>query len=362
MDFEGLLDGLETEEAREARKHLVRELLDAGVSEEELREAAAEERLAALPLELVYTRDCRFTLREMMDELGIGEDFVRSNFLAVGLPQPDLDEVALSDKDMEAWRMIKLMFDSGVDEETVLKLGRTAGRTAAQTAETLLETFTRLYARPGDSEADFGLRMAEVATTLGPALGPMVETPVRWHLRQLTRQRAAVQLEAATGGLPDTRDVAVCFADLVDYTSLTERSGVPELGEVTTRLEEIAADCAEPPVRLVKLIGDAAMFVCPEVEPLVDVAAALVDRAEADERLPQLRAGIAAGEGLNRGGDWYGRPVNLAARIAARADPGTLFADASVTEATRERHGWDERGDYELKGIDEPVALYCLRP
>jgi adenylate cyclase len=362
MDYEGLLDGLETEEAREARKQLVRELLDAGIELDEIRQAAAEDRLATLPLEFVYTRDCKHTLREMTEELGISEDFIRRNFLAVGLPQPDLDETSLADKDMEAWRMIKLMFDSGVDEDTVLKLARTAGRTGAQTAETLLETFTRLYARPGDTERDFGLRMADVATNLDPALGPMLETPVRWHLRQLTHQRSVVQLERLTGELPDTREVAVCFADLVDYTSLTERAGVPELGEVTARLETLAAECAEPPVRLVKLIGDAAMFVCHEVDPLVGVAAKIVERADADEHLPQLRAGMAAGQGLNRGGDWYGRPVNLAARIAAVAEPGTLFADASVAEATGERFGWDEREAHELKGISEPVALFCLRP
>ena len=221
MDFEGLLDGLETEDAREARRGLVRELLDAGVSEDEIRRAAAEDRLAALPLELVYTRDCEYTLREMMDELRLSEDFVRRNFLSIGVPQPDLDERALSDKDMEAWRMIKLMFDSGVDEDTVIKLGRTAGRTAAQTAETLLETFTRVYARPGDTERDFGLRMADVATNLGPALGPMLETPVRWHLRELTRRESVVQLERITGELPATREVAVLFADLVEFTSLT---------------------------------------------------------------------------------------------------------------------------------------------
>jgi adenylate cyclase len=112
----------------------------------------------------------------------------------------------------------------------------------------------------------------------------------------------------------------------------------------------------------VKLIGDAAMFVCPEVEPLVGVASSLVERAEADERLPQLRAGMAAGEGLNRGGDWYGRPVNLAARIAAVAEPGTLFADGSVADATGDRHAWEESGAHELKGIDDPVELFCLRP
>lgn len=362
MDFEGLLDGLDSEDAREARKQLVRELLDAGVSEEELRAAAAEDRLATLPLELAATRDCTHTLREVMDEFDLSEEFVRRNFLALGLPVPHFDERTVSDEDMDAWRTIRMLFDAGVDEDAVISLGRTAGRGAAQTAEAMAETFTRQFARPGDTERDFGLRMAEVATNLAPALGPMMAGPVRLHLRERARREAVVQLERATGALPDTREVSVCFADLVEFTSLTERVETMELGQVTERLETIAAECAEPPVRLVKLIGDAAMFVCPEPEPLVAVAASLVERAAADERLPQLRAGMAAGQGLNRGGDWYGRPVNLAARIAAAADPGTLFADASVADATRERHAWEERGDQELKGISDPVALFCLRP
>jgi adenylate cyclase len=362
VDFEaeGFLEGLDSEEAREARRQLVRDLLDADVSLDELREAAAQNRLATLPLELAYTRDCKHTLRQALDELGFSEEFMRRNYLALGVPQPELDEPAISDEDMEAWRTIKLLFDSGVDEDTVIALGRMSGRTAAQTAEALIETFTQLYARPGDTERDFGLRMADVAKRLEPALAPMMTTPVRLHLRQLVRHEAVVQVERATGELPDTRDVTVCFADLVDFTSLTERVESLELGEVTERLETLSAECAEPPVRLVKLIGDAAMFVCPDPETLVETTGALLERADADDRLPQLRAGIAAGQALQRAGDWYGHPVNLAARIAAVAEPGTVFGDRAVAERTGDRFDWDEREAQRLKGIADDVELFRL--
>lgn len=84
---------------------------------------------------------------------------------------------------------------------------------------------------------------------------------MRLHLREHIQQETVSRLERETGELPGTRQITVCFADLVDFTSLTKRADSATLDAVTSRLERIAADCAQPPVRLVKLIGDAAMFV-----------------------------------------------------------------------------------------------------
>ena len=92
---------------------------------------------------------------------------------------------------------------------------------------------------------------------------------------------------------------------------------------MTGRLGELAAAVVEPPVRLVKMIGDAAMVVGPEPGPVVEAALALVEAAENEgEDFPLLRAGVASGQALARAGDWYGRPVNLASRITAIARPG----------------------------------------
>lgn len=363
IDFEaeGLLEDLDGEHQREARRQLVRDLLDADVPLDEIRRAVRENRLATLPLEQVFTSDCTYTVRDILEEFDLTEDFARRNYMSLGLPYPGPDEPSISEEDKEAWRMLKLLFDGGVDEETVLALGRMSGRNAAQTAEMLLEMFPRLFTREGDTDRDYALRMAEVARNLTPALGPLMTGPVRLHIREMARREAVVEVERSSGGLPDTRDIAVAFADLVDYTSLTERVGARELSDVTGRLESLAADCAQPPVRLVKLIGDAVMYVSSDAHVLVDTVARLVDRAADDDALPQLRAGVAAGQALNRGGDWYGRPVNLAARLAAAAHPGCVCADASLAERTRDAgRSWSPCGTKALKGIGDAVELYRL--
>jgi adenylate cyclase len=86
----------------------------------------------------------------------------------------------------------------------------------------------------------------------------------------------------------------------------------------------------------------------------------LVARADDDEQLPQLRAGIAAGEALHSGGDWYGRPVNLAARITAVAEPGQVLGDAEIAARASDGFEWQPRGSQRFKGIEDEVALYTL--
>jgi adenylate cyclase len=122
--------------------------------------------------------------------------------------------------------------------------------------------------------------------------------------------------------------VAICFADLVGFTRLGEEVAPEELGHLAVRLEGLAADVVEQPVRLVKTIGDAAMLSSPEPEPLLEAALSLLDAADAQGgNFPQLRAGVAIGPARSRAGDWFGRPVNLASRITAVARPGSLLAE-----------------------------------
>ena len=86
-------------------------------------------------------------------------------------------------------------------------------------------------------------------------------------------------------------------------------------------------------MRVVKQIGDAVMLVSPDAAAAVETCLALVERAEAEEDFPPLRAGIAYGPAVNRWGDWFGSTVNVASRLTARARPGAVL----VTEAVRDR-------------------------
>jgi adenylate cyclase len=115
-------------------------------------------------------------------------------------------------------------------------------------------------------------------------------------------------------------------------------------------------------VRLVKTIGDAAMLVSPEPAALVDAALTLVEAAEGEgEDFPPLHAGIALGPVVSRGGDFYGRSVNLASRIAAIAWPGSVLCDNAVHDAAEEAFRWSFAGERRVKGVKRPVRLWRAR-
>ena len=359
FEAEGLLDGLEPAE-REARLDLLSQLAEAGVSIEAMKRAVAEDRLAMLPIELVFTRECKYTLPQALEQSGLSEEFVRRDLLALGLPYPADDELLYTDEDLESFRAVRQVLDTGLPEERMLELARIAGRSAAQSAEAILLTFVRQFLHAGDTERDVGLRLAGLAQALMPSLGPLLETPTRLHMRQVVRREVIGRTERMEGVLPGSREVGVSFADLVSFTSLSESRSVEAVGEVTERLELRASEVAEPPVRLIKLIGDAAMLVSPDVPALVQATATLVREVGHDDLLPAMRAGIAAGPALNRGGDWYGSSVNLASRVTGAADPGAVVATREVMEGAGSGHQWTSLPPRPLKGIEREVEIYQL--
>ena len=106
------------------------------------------------------------------------------------------------------------------------------------------------------------------------------------------------------------------------------------------------------------------MFVSPQPAPLVDAALQLVEASEAEgDDFPPLRAGVALGPALNRGGDWYGHPVNLASRITGVARPGSVLAAQEVHDAVGEdEYRWSYAGQRHLKGVRGETKLFRVRP
>ena len=97
------------------------------------------------------------------------------------------------------------------------------------------------------------------------------------------------------------------------------------------------SEVVEPPVRVVKQIGDAVMLVSPDAEAAGRICARAVERAEAPRSFPPLRAGVAYGPAVNRWGDWFGSTVNVASRLTARARPASVLATEEVKDAGRRR-------------------------
>ena len=210
----------------------------------------------------------------------------------------------------------------------------------------------RVFSNPGDSEREVARRFATIVEGLGPLLTPTLEYVLQLHLREQIRHDVFGDREISEG-VESGREIAVAFADLVGFTKLGERLDPAEIGALTDRLGELAGDVARGPVRLVKLIGDAAMLSSNDPRALLDAALALVAASEEEgEGFPLLRAGVAYGRAVARAGDYYGRPVNLASRITAVARPGSVLCDEAMREAAGEHaYEWSFAGSRRLKGI-----------
>jgi adenylate cyclase len=220
----------------------------------------------------------------------------------------------------------------------------------------------KLVLEPGISESELSQQYAAAAATLYPLVNPLVSSLLALHLRHATQSTVVSELERSGGQLPDSHEVAVCFADLVGFTRLGEEIPPTELGHLAVQLETLASEVAEPPVKLIKTIGDAAMLASPEPERLLGAALSLIDAADAQGGdFPQLRAGAALGQALLRAGDWFGRPVNLASRITAIARPGSLLAAGELRDSAAEGYRWSFAGERRLRGIREPVRLFRAR-
>lgn len=364
IDFaaEGLLDDLEGE-AREARLALLERLSGEGVSLEELHEAVAAGRLALLPVERALAGDGpRYSAREIAELSGVDLDRLQRFTAAFGVPYPDPDERVLTEAEVEAARRIKAFLDAGLPEDGMLQVARTIGMGTSRIAQANRELVVRTVMRPGDTERDLAARLAVAAEQMLPLVGPTLVHAFQMHMLEQVRRDVIGAADLASGEIGGTTELTVCFADLVEFTRLGEEIAAEELGQVAGHLEEMALAVAQPPVRLVKTIGDAAMFVSSEAEPMLEAALELIAAAEAEgEQFPWLRAGLSCGSVLPQSGDFYGRPVNLASRITGVARPGSVVVDAAVKEGAGEGFAYTFIGERRLKGIDSGVKLFRAR-
>jgi adenylate cyclase len=364
IDFEaeGLLEGVEGE-ARDARRALLEELVSDGASLEELRGAVAAGRLTLLPVERSLAgAGPRYTPREVAEMAGLDLDLVQRFSAALGVPINDPDERTRTDQDVEAVRRMKAFRDAGLPEDGMLQVARTIGMGMSRIAETNREIIVRTLMQPGDTERDLALRFAAAAEYMLPLVGPTLLYAFQAHLLEQIRRDVIGAADLESGEIRGTAELSVCFADLVEFTRLGEEIAPEELGSVAGRFEEMASAVAEPPVRLVKMIGDAAMMVSPEPEPMLGAALRLIEAADEEgDEFPYLRAGLAHGTTLNQAGDYYGRAVNLASRITGVARPGSVLVDAATRDAVDGAFVYSFAGERQLKGIDTGVKLYRAR-
>ena len=315
-----------------------------------------------LPVERVLGGEPKYTASEVAERSGLPVEFLMKQRHALGLSRLDPGERAWGEEDVEAAAHLRGFLEGGLSEDGVVEIARVAGESLARVSDASRQVIGRTFVREGDTERDLAQRLADAARALLPPMGHELEYIYRVHLREQLRGAVLSQEQVAAGQIPGSQEVVVCFADLVDFTKLGEAVPPEELGEVAGLLTEMASNVAETPVRLVKTIGDAAMLVAPEPEPVVAAALRLVEAAdEAGDEFPSIRSGVASGHALERAGDWYGWPVNVASRVTGIARPSSVVTTAEVHDTAGDAFAWSSIGRRKLKGVRSPVPLFRAR-
>ena len=362
-EISDLLDGL-TGRARAERAELILWLFEQGITAEEIRDSFAPMLLAAR--RILGDDGSHISARQISDEVGIELDQLLRFQRASGLPQVDDPDAAVFMRpDGDTAVHIKRFLDLGIDPEQMLAVVRVLADGLSNAAEVMRSAALGPVFHPGVTELEIAKGFQALVSQAAPLLGPMIQDMLLLQLRHVAETDAINANERRAGApLPGARLVACAFADLVGFTRLGEELPPEGIEQLSNRLAEIAREVVVAPVRLIKTIGDAVMFVSTDTAALLDVMLGLVAATEADELLPQLRVGVAHGSAVSRAGDWFGSPVNLASRVTSAARPGAVLVSESAREQIGEddRYRWSFAGSRRLRGVISDVRLYRVRP
>jgi adenylate cyclase len=362
QNIEDLLRGLEGT-ARTERAELVEWLLEQGITADEIRSANPPLLLATR--HLIGDDGTYVSTREISETYGIDLMLLQRVQRAIGLVSvDDPDAIVHMRADGEAAAFAQRFVDLGLDPDQLVLVVRVLAEGLSRTAEVMRYSALSAIMRPGATEVEIAKASKALVSQIAPMLGPMVQNMLFMQLRHMMETEAVNAAERAAGQpLPGARQITVAFADLVGFTRIGEAVSAEELGQLANRLAVLARDMTVPPVRFIKTIGDAVMFVCPDPVPLLDVVLKLVEVVDTDNDFPRLRAGVASGMAVSRAGDWFGSPVNVASRVTGVARPGTVLVADSVWDALGDTGGFlgSFAGPRRLKGIKNEVKLFRIR-
>lgn len=308
------------------------------------------------------------TFERLAVDTGIDVEMLERTYVAFGLPAPARDEHVRAE-DLEVLRMLPVLISVGVPEGEVLRLARVWGDAARKVAQYLTHymhhAIEEQYRRRGlrDNEA-FEAALAEVGMRVGRSGEDMLSWLFRRHsetfMTEHQFEHVEMALEQAGVRVRPAKTVgAIVFADLTGYTRLTEEAGDEVAAAISVELAALVKEVAvHHDGEVVKMLGDGVCFHFRDPRDAV-LASLEIVRSVGPRGLPPAHIGVNAGPVIYDEGDYFGRTVNIAARIASEAGPEeVLVGEAVLATGGSDGVSFEERGMADLKGIADPVPLY----
>jgi adenylate cyclase len=333
----------------------------------ELRRAVREGRLAFGYVEdLLPSTERAMTRTEAAARTGLEEELIERIMALLGTPTAI--EGTLNDQDLIAMERIADVLRAGFPLVAVLQLIRVYAQSIRKIAEAEVRLFHLYVHEPLIRQGVDALQMAEemegLARDLLPITSPLMEYIHQRYLRFYIEQDVVGHMEAEFGGERLGRvQMTFCFVDLTGFTRYTEEEGDEEAFDLVERFIETVEATLPAEATIVKTIGDEVMIVTTDVAVACEVALALCEYAEDHALLPPGRGAVAHGAISASFGDFYGVPVNVAARMVKIAEPHDVLITAETAEVlslsgSQLTHA--SIGSHALRGFTEPIELFRL--
>ena len=330
-----------------------------GLTLEEMVAAHRRGILTSIAGDMALRPERHLTLAQIAERVGVPPARIEEMILAAGLRPPDPAEPYFNEQDVAPFAAFSVGA-AQLGHVPVLRFVRVMGSSLTRIAEAVLALFHANVEVPIRATHATELTLAQEILRAIETVRVVPDAMARFfaaHMETaITRFRSARR-----SALENTAHFTIGFVDLVGYSRLSRRMTPSELGTLIDRFEDTAhAVATVRGGRVVKLIGDEVMFVTLTAAAACDIALALVEQF-ADDPSITPRGGLASGDVLPRGGDYYGPTVNLAARLAEIAVPNELLVTPEVAaEARSAGLRFEPAGKRLLKGFEEPVTLLTV--
>jgi adenylate cyclase len=342
----------------------------AGISLENIAAAIESGHLSFAFIDQLFSQPQEYvsqSFAELTAAFGYSQEFVSMVFDAIGLPPPQPTTRARQ-ADVELMNVGQFARGMGFGTDSIARNLRVYGEALEHLARFESTSYHENIEGPMFGSGLGERQVRELASQVSAGLIPMIEGLIiniyRRHRDHAIIDHTVGHVEEALelAGLAPPRSArppAIAFLDLAGYTRLTEERGDQAAAELATALASLVQRASrEHGGRPVKWLGDGVMFHFPQAPSAVRSCLDMVRQAPAAE-LPPAHVGISAGPIVERDGDYFGRTVNLASRIAGRAGPGQVLVSDEVVAAASEHPDlrFEPLGEYALKGISLPVRL-----
>jgi adenylate cyclase len=353
------------------RVRLLEAFEEAGISLTDMGRAVAEGRLSLSFLDQVLPEPVamsRQSFGEFCQEIGVAQELVARLHVGFGFPRPRSEDPVRED-DVEIYRMVPAIRTAGLTEAQLIRGVRVYGELIRHLVQFQVDLLHSYLEDPIRTAAASEREVMETAAGVSAQVRPIAEKLLLWLYRRhrehyttkhLVEHAESLLEEAGLVHRDPKKEAAIAFVDLSGYTQLTEELGDEAAAEMASNLAVLVQEAASRHRgRPVKWLGDGVMFHFPDPADAIRCGLDLTEQAPVHE-LPRAHVGVNAGPVIFREGDYFGRTVNIASRIAEFARPGEVLVSDPVMTASQELDvAFSPIGPILLRGLVQPVNLYA---